>query len=272
MQKLSELQIEEYELLQEFIRICKTLDLRYYMVAGSMLGTYRHQGFIPWDDDIDVAMPRKDYDIFVSKAMTIVNDKFLISTPLDNGHYILTAQMVSKKKKYILNNARNKVITGAWIDIMAIDGVPDPGIRRLLHWSEYMILRTIFQLSHFSDVVNLNRERPFYERIVIRFASVTHIEKILNSIAIARTIEKHLRKVDYEHSNYVATYCGVYRNKEIFPRATYGFGKEYQFEDISVMGVSNPTEYLSQLYGDFMTPPSDARQRNRHNVTKYNNE
>ena len=62
--KLSSLQRQDLEILKEFQQICNNNGLRYFVVAGSMLGAVRHHGFIPWDDDIDVAMPRTDYDRF----------------------------------------------------------------------------------------------------------------------------------------------------------------------------------------------------------------
>lgn len=68
MNKLSDLQKVQLDIFKEFIRVCNLLNLRYFLVEGSMLGAKRHNGFIPWDDDIDVAMPRKDYEIFLEKS------------------------------------------------------------------------------------------------------------------------------------------------------------------------------------------------------------
>lgn len=71
MDKLRKLQLVEIDLLKEFIGICKENNLRYYMLGGTLLGAVRHKGFIPWDDDIDVGMPRKDY----KKFLQIVKEK-----------------------------------------------------------------------------------------------------------------------------------------------------------------------------------------------------
>ena len=65
---MNELQQKEFELLKCFIEICEKLGLTYYLVCGSALGAVKYKGFIPWDDDVDVALPREDYEIFCSKA------------------------------------------------------------------------------------------------------------------------------------------------------------------------------------------------------------
>ena len=68
---MNELQKCQFEILKEFIKVCKENNLQYYLVGGTCLGAVRHKGFIPWDDDIDVAMPRKDFNKFVA-----LQDKF----------------------------------------------------------------------------------------------------------------------------------------------------------------------------------------------------
>lgn len=265
--KLSDLQIQELEILKEFKKICDDNNLMYYMVAGSMLGAIRHNGFIPWDDDIDIAMPRKDYDKFLEIAPSILNSNYYLETPREKKHVTVVSTIVSKKGGFTLNNAEKVLHTGAWIDIMMIDGVPAPGIKRIVHWYKYMSLRALYQISHFDEVVDQNRNRPIYERFIIKIAKVTRLQKHLNSVKINEKIEKLMRSVPYNESDYVATYCGIYRKKEIVPKAWYGKGKKYVFEDIQVYGLQDADKYLTQLYGDYMTPPNDTNV-SKHNVTE----
>ena len=65
---LRKLQLEELQILEEFIKVCNENNLKYYMLGGTLLGAIRHKGFIPWDDDVDVAMPRSDYEFFLQMA------------------------------------------------------------------------------------------------------------------------------------------------------------------------------------------------------------
>ena len=252
--KLSSLQEQELEILKEFQRICDANKLQYFVVAGTMLGAVRHHGFIPWDDDIDVAMPRREYDRFLEIAPRQLHSDYVLKSPRDKDHVTIVSTITSKKGGFTLNNAQKELHTGAWIDIMMIDGVPAPGIKRTIHWYKYMALRAFYQISHFDEVVDQNRARPVFEKVIIKFAKVTKLQRLLDSSKINARIEKLMRSVPYEKNKYVATYCGIYRKKEIVPREWYGVGTKYQFEDTEVFGLSEADKYLSQLYGDYMTP------------------
>jgi len=78
--EMEELKAVELELLKSFIDCCNRLNLGYYLLGGSMLGAVRHKGFIPWDDDIDVAMKREDYEVFLRNAQKILPDYYFVQT------------------------------------------------------------------------------------------------------------------------------------------------------------------------------------------------
>ena len=163
----------QLEVLSDLDTVCKKLGITYWADAGTMLGAVRHGGIIPWDDDIDVAMPRDDYDRFLEIAPLQLSQQYIIESPRDRDHVIVSATIKSKKGGCTLHNAQKVVHTGAWIDIMMIDGVPDPGLKRAIHWYHYLALRALYQISHFDEAVDQNRERPGYEKLIIRFAKVT---------------------------------------------------------------------------------------------------
>ena len=72
-QQLSQLKSLQLDMLAQFVDVCRRLDLRYYLMGGTMLGAVRHGGFIPWDDDVDVGMPRQDYEVFLQKAQALLD-------------------------------------------------------------------------------------------------------------------------------------------------------------------------------------------------------
>lgn len=263
---LSKLQEAELEIFKEFVSICEKYKLTYMICGGSFLGAVRHKGFIPWDDDIDVAMPRPDFEKFLEIAPEILSDDLYLSTyKTREDHITLVAQVFNKNKAFTLNNAAKVVRTGAWIDILVIDGAPEPGLKRKIFGIEYMYYRMLNQFAHFDEIVNLNKKRPWYECMAIKFAQITNIEKFLNPIKIGDQFHKFLKKYPYDSSKYVATFMGAAKMKEILPKDVYGIGLDYQYEGMLIKGPDKAHEYLSHFYGDYMTPPP-IDQRNRHNV------
>ena len=265
--QLSRLQQEELKILKVFVKLCEENRLRYFIWGGSMLGAVRHQGFIPWDDDIDVSMPRPDFERLLEIAPALLPETLYLSTyRLGAEHTTLVAQIMNRHKDFTLNNAARQVRTGAWIDILVIDGAPKPGPGRALFAMRYMVHRMMNQFAHFDTGVNLNKaNRPFYERLAIRFAQLTHIERRLDPVKLGDRFHRFLKRRDYDESEYVAPFMGAAKMREIIPRAWIGTKGRYQFEDITVNGPEQYDPYLSKYYGDYMTPPPE-HQRSGHNV------
>lgn len=264
--ELSNLQKSELEIFKVFINICNQNDLSYMICGGSFLGAVRHKGFIPWDDDIDVSMPRPDFEKFIKIAPDLLPDYLYLSTyKLRKDHITLVAQIFNKNKNFTLNNSTKIMQTGAWIDILVIDGAPKPGIRRKIFGIKYMYYRMMNQFAHFNEIVNLNKKRPFYEDLAIKFAQVTKIEDKLDAEKIGDRFHEFLKKNPYETSKYVATFMGAAKMDEILPKEVYGKGSDYEFEGMIIKGPDKYDEYLSHFYGDYMTPPPEEF-RNKHNV------
>lgn len=263
--KLSKLQEAELEIFKEFVKICDNEKLTYMICGGSFLGAVRHHGFIPWDDDIDVAMPRPDFEKLLKVAPKLLPEHLYLSTYKRKDHVTLVAQIFNKDKAFTLNNAAKVVQTGAWIDILVIDGAPEPGLQRKIFGIKYMYYRMLNQFAHFEEIVNLNKKRPWYENAAIKFAQITRIEKKLDPVKIGDRFHRFLKKRKYEDSKYVATFMGAAKMNEILPKEVYGVGSEYEYEGMIIKGPDKADEYLSHFYGDYMTPPP-VDQRNRHNV------
>jgi lipopolysaccharide cholinephosphotransferase len=121
------------------------------------------------------------------------------------------------------------------------------------------------QFAHFEEIVNLNKQRPWYENVAIKFAQVTQIERSLDPVKIGDRFHRLLKSNRYEDCDEVATFMGAAKMKEIVPKEYYGKGTVYKFEDIDVK-CPDKLDYLVHFYGDYMTPPPE-NERNRHNVT-----
>lgn len=263
--KLSKLQEAEFEILKVFVDICQRHNLKYFLAGGTFLGAVRHHGFIPWDDDIDVAMPRPDFEKFLEISSDLLPNHLYLSTYKRNGHITLVAQIFNKNKNFTLNNATRVVQTGAWIDILVLDGAPAPGFKRKIFGIKYLYLRMMNQFAHFDEIVNLNKKRPWYETIAIKFAQITKIQKHLDPIRLGDELHNLLRSNPYETSKYVGTFMGAAKMKEIVPWDVYGEGTDCEFEGMILKGPDKKEEFLTHFYGDYMTPPPPT-ERNRHNV------
>lgn len=266
---LSELQQAEYNILKEFDIICKRHGIKYYMADGTLLGAVRHHGFIPWDDDIDITMTRSEYERFKSVADKELPDSMYLSTFDSPGHIWLVPRIIDKKSRFYLNNAAKKKEIGAWIDFLIFDGVPNPGIKRKLWGCVYLMARMLYQFSNFSVAVNLNREgRPWYEYAAINFAKYTHIEKVLNPIAMGHFYDWVCRRYTLEECEYGAMLSDELQLKGIIPVSWIGEGIPYQFEDMTILGLQETDKYLKFCYGDYMTLPPVEKRISQHNVTK----
>lgn len=125
-EELRKLQMELYDILQEFDRICRKLNLPYYLAYGTLLGAIRHQGFIPWDDDVDVWMARKDYKTFCRYCQKEVDDeRFFFQDAKSDPHYYWTYAKLRKKNTVYIRAGQEhmKQRTGLCIDIIPIDNL-----------------------------------------------------------------------------------------------------------------------------------------------------
>lgn len=266
--KLRELQLEELRILKEFLEIVKEYKLRYFMLGGTLLGAVRHKGFIPWDDDIDIGMPREDYEKFIKKIL----ERKMNKIKFKNFNYsdevnIYFSRMESEKIKIYDNSAITKKIERwAWIDIFPLDGVPNNIFVRQLYKFKMLRLRLLLQYSMFSKIVNQNLpNRPIHEKLLIEFGKLIPFEKFLDKKKYLKLIDINLKKYKYNNSNYVINCMGIYKFKEMFSKKIYDEIQEYKFENLELIGPKNYDFVLKQLYGDYMKLPPE-KDRNKHHT------
>ncbi len=267
--ELRKLQLVELEIMRIFSEICEKHHFRYYLVGGTMLGAVRHRGFIPWDDDMDVGMPRPDYEQFLE----------VVRTELPEGYAFLNYKQDEAYKRYfsrIVNtrvrvyNASNTetIVEEAWLDIFPFDGMPSSALRQKLHFWHLTGIRFFYHASCFDELVNLNRPgRAWYLRAAIKFISVTHIGAHMDTKKLMRRLEKLLMKYPYDNCDYMISFFGAYMTKEIVNKNLLGEGAPYPFENLTLNGPVKFDEFLTHFYGDYMQVPADA-DKDKHNIQK----
>lgn len=264
---LRDLQLNELELLNECIKIFDEYNLRYFILGGTFLGAIRHKGFIPWDDDIDIGMPRSDYEKFISiakeKLPNYIDVQYFLNTPTSNNYFL---KVINKNISFTREDRIEKdQIVNLWIDIFPLDGMPNNKIKRMFHKFSLLTTRLFYQYSRFNNGVNIKKKRPAFEKILIKFGFIFCKFIKLDTRKQLNKLDKKLKKYSYDKSNYVVNFMGAYKFKEMFPRKYYDFPVSYEFENTTLIGASEYDKILKQMYGDYMTPPKNT-QRFSHSL------
>lgn len=249
--------------LKETIKIIERHDLKYYMLGGTMLGAIRHKGFIPWDDDIDIGMPRKDYELFLEKAPLELPSYYnLINFKTNkNYHYYITRIQNTKTKLIETRFKHENQITHASIDIFPLDGSPNNRIIRKLYFGRVLAHRAMMAL-HNRKGVDFSRKRGMFEKIVLNLLLKLPTEIFFDSYKQKCKIDKLLKKYDMSQSLYSGNIMGAYRIKEIVPTEYYGEIAFYEFEDLKLRGLKEYDKYLTQLYGnEYMQLPREQDRK-----------
>lgn len=273
MSDIERLHEVDLNIVKSVIKVLDKNKLKYYMIGGTMLGAIRHKGFIPWDDDIDLGIPRDDYEKFLTIAqnelpsyLKLVNYR----NKLDYQYYItrILDINVNVVESRIGNNAK---YTNASIDIFPIDGTPNNHIIRKIYFFRVLYHRALMSLCY-KDSIDRKRKRGFFEKILLFIMEKVNVEKFTTPYKQKCKIDKLLRSQDIRKSHYIGNIMGAYRTKEIVPKEYYGEGKMYQFEDIMLNGVEMYDEYLTYTYGDYMKLPPKDKQKIHFEAIQFVNE
>ena len=262
MTNIERLHQADLNIVKEVINICNENGLVYYALGGTMLGAIRHKGFIPWDDDIDLGMPREDYERFLEIAPSLLSKELRLinyKTDRDYHYYITRIQDTETKVMENRYEAEGKY-THVSIDIFPLDGSPDNGLLRKLYYFRVMAHRAMMAL-HYKKGIDKERKRGFAERLFLKLITALPTDKMFNAYHQKEKIDRILRKHDMWTSEISGNIMGAYRTVEMIPTSWYGRDTFYDFEDIKLRGIKEYDKYLSHLYGDYMKlPPVNARK------------
>ena len=260
---LQEIELENLRMLME---ICEKNHLRYYLIGGSLLGAMRHRGFIPWDDDIDVGLPRPDYNRFVQIAKEYLPAHMDVKTMTSDPNYkCYFTRLINNKKKIYWDHGQYTAVIGVWMDVFPLDGLPDNPLLRKMQVFRVKLAKALYKFTQI-DYVSTNRtNRPLSERVLIRFAQLTRIGRLMNADRRLQKLDRALQRYDYDTCAYAWNFSGCYGKREIVPHIQLGGSRTAQFEGMQVSIPEAAEAYLTSIYGDYMKlPPED--QRRSHEV------
>lgn len=250
---LRDLQSRLLQNLKEVDRVCRQHNLCYYIEAGTMLGAVRHGGFIPWDDDVDIVMPRPDYDTLLRHSKEWFSAPYVMMSGASHEGYIHPfAKLVDSSTTVVERGVR----LGVYVDIFPIDGMTENRCAQRRHLRRYHRLRKMLYF--------VCRD-PYKHGHGVSSWLPLICKKIYSYRSIHDAIIKMQKQYDY--SLCTMTIDHDFNARGIMPKSYYGTPTEIEFEGHRFFGVEHPHEYLSQVYGpDYMTPPP-PESRHQHSFT-----
>ena len=256
------------DILLDIDGVCKENKLRYFLAGGTLLGAIRHKGFIPWDNDVDISMPREDYKKLIQVYENMPSSRrFGIIKMQKGSNYSCPFIKIIDKRTVLIDKARKTKTenSGVYVDVFPIDGFGDDyeEAKRLLlryyslgwnyalsktKWTEYLLSNLRYEIRH---VINKAR------------FSLKGIDSLFDQLS------DELSKMSFDSSKYVASTFGLRKEKEIILQSCFADSIDVPFEGHSFKAPVGYDQYLRQMYGDYMKlPPVENRVPN-HDIVAY---
>ena len=252
---------KQLELLQYFISVCEQLKLKWFCVCGTALGAAKYGGFIPWDDDIDVALPRDDYD----KASALLPEHiFLQNYQTDPAFPHEFCKLRNSNTTQIEVGVQNiRMNHGIYIDVFPLDGHPRSKVGHMI----FELQNKVLTWKQFCFLKDSPHRRIRIRNFLLRILGY-HNKMVLTMMKK----EKLYKKYPIHQSEYWCNYGNWQKQLEYAHHTQYGNGISATFEGIEVVIPEKYDEYLTQKYGDWRSDPPVEKRKSHHRIAVFDAE
>lgn len=261
---LSKIQAKLLEMLKWFHDYCIKNGITYYAVGGTMIGAMRHKGFIPWDDDIDIVLPRKDYNKLI-RTLTSIKDGYVLESPYSgNNDYLYSYSKLYDTRTTLMEKTRTLCKRGVYIDVFPLDGVgnsieeANKTFRKFDKRHKFLLTRNCV----------LRKDRSWYKNLSIILSKAIPTF-LVNDKKLSISVDQCASTMSKEKSKYVANLMGAYGKKEITLYSFFGKPTLYQFENIEIFGPEKYDEYLKSIYGNWRQLPPKEKRYTKHDFVLF---
>ncbi len=246
----------------EFDRVCRAQDIPYYLLAGSLLGAVRHQGIIPWDDDVDIGLLRPDYERFLKVAPHELSARYFLQTSKSDPDYFLCfAKIRVNGTRFVeASSVDCDIHHGVYLDVSPMDNAPDWPAMRWLHAAICRLLN-IMVLAR-GKYRELRPVQSYVAKLLHAMLQPIPAPVLMNLLQAALQLSRN------DKSMYVVIFSGMSYRGDCLQRRYFDNSVDLVFGGHAASAPAMWHEYLTDLYGDYMTPPTEAQRGKGHSVVE----
>ncbi len=248
------LQLKLLDILMAVDKMCREHNLRYYLADGSLIGAVREKGFIPWDDDLDICMPREDYEKLIAHSPEWLPYPYEFVCFENDPEYPLHFGKVQDASTTLIERPHLYYLGGVYADVFPIDGAPERKLAQALYNIRYKSLtKALYFLCR--DPYRHGRGPSCWLPLLAR--------KRYTLQGLQAKIKRHMMRHDLRESRVAAVNHNDGLGSMVDKEKVLGEPAPIEFEGKTVMGMRDNDAYLTQLFGDYMTPPPPGK-RHQH--------